>query len=139
MNQSSGTTCEDSRRVRAFRDFRSLLSVPLNIREERIRVIKIINKITPSGDSLTAEGFTNSDLNQVDFFLSTILHVLEAKRHEEQIQALLHVNESIPSKSEDALKEIASQCVKAPNYRVCLFRLVEGTRLIIAPPSSIWN
>ena len=116
-----------------FRDFRSLLSVPLNIREERIGVIKLINKITPSGDSLTAEGFTNSDLNQVDFFLSTIEHVLEAKRHEEQIEALLHVNESILQKSEDALKEIASQCVKALNYRVCLIRLVEGTRLIIAP------
>ena len=119
-----------------FLDFRSLLSVPLNIRNQRIGVIKLINKITPQGDGLEAGGFTRADLDQVDFFLSTIEHVLEAKRHEEQIEALLQVNESILHKSGDALKEIASQCVKALNYRICIIRLFDGARLTLAAHHS---
>lgn len=119
-----------------FNDFRSLLTVPLKIRKERVGVIKLINKISPQGESLVAEGFTRSDLNRVDFFLSTIQHVLEAKRHEEQIEALLQVNESIFHKSDDALKEIASQCVKALNYRICIIRLFDGARLTLAAHQS---
>lgn len=119
-----------------FGDFRSLLSVPLNIRHERIGVIKLINKTTPGGDSLSPEGFTAADLRQVDFFLSTIEHVLEAKRHDEQIDGLLRVTESIFQTNENTLQEIATQCIKALNYRICVIRLIEDAVLIVAPRLS---
>jgi signal transduction histidine kinase len=118
-----------------YAEFRSLLSVPLNIRDERIGVIKLINKIGPHSDVLSAEGFTSDDLNKVDFFLSTIQQVLEAKRHDEQIHGLVRVSESVFQGRLNGLHAIAAQCIKVLNYRICAIRLNEPSHLIVAPRS----
>src|SRR5581483_1227295 len=55
-----------------FFDFKSLLGLPLFVKNQKIGVIKLINKIDESANHLAEAGFSRDDLDRLKSFLSTI-------------------------------------------------------------------
>jgi signal transduction histidine kinase/putative methionine-R-sulfoxide reductase with GAF domain len=122
-----------------FADFKSLLGAPFFIKNQKLGVVKLINKKEGSSDELVANGFSEVDKSLLDYFLRTIQYVVEAKRNEEQISALLKVsqkNANVVSRNSEVLKDIVKSCAKSLNYRICLVRLLNNGKLQIKANSA---
>jgi GAF domain-containing protein len=123
-------------------DFRSLLGAPFSVRNQKLGVVKLINKLDGNG-RLDDDGFKVEDVKTLSYFLDAIEHVVEIKRNEKQVQSLLHVGQKIIGSDfghEEVLEEIVTRCASALNYRICLIRLLENDRLYVRasnmPPSG---
>lgn len=115
-----------------FEDFRSILGAQLRIHDRKIGVIKLINKIGMGSDSLETEGFSTEDLTDLRVFLEAIEHVIETKRNEKQIAALLSIGANAATRLygfEQALKEIAVSCATVLNYKLARVCLLEDGKL----------
>jgi GAF domain-containing protein len=115
-------------------DFKSLLGLPLFVKNQKIGVIKLINKIDLESNQLAEAGFSQEDLDRVTTFLSTIEMVIESKRNEEQIKNLLKISERIISADfdyDELLQNIVLSCVDALNISIGIIRLLERKELRI--------
>lgn len=113
--------------------FRSLLGAPFFVRGQKLGAVKLINKLDEQRQ-LDEEGFGVQDVETLSYFLDAIEHVVGIKRNEKQVQSLLRVGQKIVSSTsnyEEILKEIATNCADALNYRICLIRLLEDNGLNI--------
>lgn len=115
------------------KDFKSLLGLPLLIKNQPIGVVKLINKLDDEKENELAEdGFSPTDLDRVRSFLSTIELVIESKTNEKQIQSLLAISQKVISadfKYDDLLQEIATSCAQTLNLRMCTIRLSDRGQL----------
>jgi signal transduction histidine kinase/transcriptional regulator with GAF, ATPase, and Fis domain len=112
-----------------YKDFKSLLCAPLIVNKQKLGVVKLINRLAEGSDDLAPQGFSKEDLNTLESFLSFIQHVIETKRNEEQINALLKIslqNSSTLFDLKEVLRGIASSCAQIFNYKICVVRLLEG-------------
>lgn len=117
-----------------YKDFRSLLGLPLEVKGQQIGVLKLINKLAADSDTLAEQGFTDGDLEQVKNFLATIELVIETKTNEKQIKSLLEITEKITSADfnfDNLLQETAISCAKALNLRACIIRLLDQQSLTV--------
>lgn len=113
--------------------FKSLLGAPFSVRSQKLGAVKLINKLDAQGQ-LDEEGFDTQDIETLSYFLDAIEHVVGIKSNEKQVHSLLRIGQKLVSSHsdyEETLREIAANCADALNYRVCLIRLFEGSRLKI--------
>lgn len=116
-----------------YGDFKSLLGLPLIVKNQWIGVVKLINKLDESG-SLAADGFTPKDLERLKNFLLTIELVIETKTNEKQTENLFKINQRVTSADFNygqLLQEIARSCADTLNLRICVIRLLDHGRLQI--------
>lgn len=123
----------------SFKDFKSLLGAPFFVQDQKLGVVKLINKKEENSEGLTVNGFGEVDKSLLEYFLRNIQYVVEAKRHEEQISALLEIsqkNTSVVSRKSEVLKDIVKSCARSLNYRICLVRLLDNGKLQIKANSA---
>lgn len=121
-----------------YKDFKSLLGLPLIVKNQTIGVVKLINKLNEQGDGLDDAGFTHDDLERVKTFLSTIELVIETKANEKEIQRLFEISQKLISADfnyDSLLQQIATSCAKALNLRLCIIRLLDHQQLRIKASS----
>lgn len=117
-----------------YGDFASLLGVPLIVRNQRIGVVKLINKLDDKSDRLAVDGFKPDDLSRLKNFLSTIELVIETKTNEKQIKNLFAISEKVISSDftyDELLQEIAESCADTLNLKACIIRLLDRRPLKI--------
>jgi len=107
--------------------FRSLVGAPLFVRNQKLGVVKLINKKDADGQ-LDEEGFSDKDIETLLVFLDGIEHVVALKTNEKQVKALLDLGQKIvgtASDSSNIRNDIAAKCADALNFRICIIRLRE--------------
>jgi GAF domain-containing protein len=117
-----------------YKDFRSLLGLPLLVKSRRIGVVKLINKLYEKDDTLHQDGFSHLDLERVKTFLSTIELVIENKTNEGQNESLFQINQKVTGADfnyDELLQEVARSCADTLNFRICIIKLVEHKKLTI--------
>lgn len=126
-----------------FKDFKSLLCVPLSVRSENLGVIKLINRLQSDKKHIDPYGFKPKDVKVLRRFLESIEHLVETKIHEDRIEAFHKVSKEIANSEFDyvrLLSKVAGSCARAMNSTLCVIRLVDD--LVIKGPSaedSPWN
>jgi hypothetical protein len=128
---------ERFRRESKYKNFKSLLGLPLLVKGQQIGVLKLINKLASDSDTLAEDGFTNDDLEKVKNFLSTIELVIETKMNEKQTKSLLKITEQITSADfnfgnllQKTSREVKTSKLVVPcaERRPCLFGYVGKER-----------
>lgn len=126
-----------------FKDFKSLLCVPLSVRSEKLGVIKLINRLHSDKNHLDPRGFKLKDVRALRLFLDSIEHVVETKIHEDRIEEFHNVSKEIANSEFNyvrLLSKVAGSCARAMNSTLCVIRLVDG--LVIKGPAAEdrpWN
>jgi transcriptional regulator with GAF, ATPase, and Fis domain len=121
------------KKVSLHHDFRSLLGLPLDIKNQQIGVVKLINKRDEFG-KLSSSGFSPEDLERARTYLSKIEQVIETKANEQQLNDLFDISQNVISADFDyykLLEQIATNCARALNLRACIIRMFDHKELII--------
>jgi GAF domain-containing protein len=124
---------ENFRKYSLYQDFKSLLGMPLVVRNQQIGVVKLINKLDGNG-ALSPSGFRHEDLKRAETFLHTIEQVVETKTNEQQFTDLFEISKKVISADFDyykLLEEVATSCANTLNLRACVIRLFDGKQLRI--------
>lgn len=115
-----------------FEEFKSMLAAPCFNKNQKLGVIKLINKIDEGTGRLAEGGFGEKDVETFRLVLNTVEFILQSRWNEKRVEdlfTLISKNADAGSSYEEVLNEMVANCAGTLNYRVCVVRLLENDRL----------